>query len=47
MALMSAVVSLVFFWCNSKRDLLKHTPLILLDQRGILVSALVLGFTYI
>ena len=47
MALMSAFLglSLGFLWCNSKRDLFKHTPLILLYLGGILVSALVLGFT--
>lgn len=48
MALMSAFLglSLGFLWCNSKRDLFKHTPLILLYLSGILVSALVLGFTH-
>jgi len=48
MALMSAFLglSLGFLWCNSKRDLFKHTPLILLYLGGILVSALVLGFTH-
>jgi len=48
MALMSAFLglSLGFLWCNSKRDLFKHTPLILLYLSGVLVSALVLGFTH-
>ncbi len=48
MALMSAFLglSLGFLWCNSKRDLFKHTPMILLYLSGILVSALALGITH-
>ncbi|MBU6452652.1 MAG: hypothetical protein KGS72_12775 [Cyanobacteria bacterium REEB67] len=47
-ALMSAFLglSLGFLWCNSKRDLFKWTPLILLYLSGVLVFALTLGITH-